>query len=311
VASDFEQWLAQFPTKEARQDHLNRCGGTEYRGANCERTVFAPESITDPIPYREIEGGVSYGVNLDGTEDGRETETTCAHENFVHPDGATGVDNQLYRFLGCLRNARSGAFRSHESERGGLRVVEHQKLRILLEVRGVDNEQNDSDVDVFLYQSSDLLITDMNSMPVPWQTQTVDATIPAVQMHGRIEDGVLITEPADAYWEDLTWMAFEPAVLVRGSQLQLKLTETGAKGLRTGYVDADSWWRTRRFLQTWEFYNDSPPSTYEALHRLADGYKDPETGQCTALSSAIELDFTRVYIRHPDEDEKSELASLK
>ena len=36
-----------------------------------------------------------------------------------------------------------------------------------------------------------------------------------------------------------------------------------------------------------------------ALHRLADGYKDPKTGACTALSSALHIEFARANLIHP------------
>ena len=40
-------------------------------------------------------------------------------------------------------------------------------------------------------------------------------------------------------------------------------------------------------------------SLYRELRRLADGYPDPKTGQMTAISSALNVKFTQVYIAHP------------
>lgn len=44
----------------------------------------------------------------------------------------------------------------------------------------------------------------------------------------------------------------------------------------------------------------SSPSQYKALNRLADGYPDPETGRNTAISSAVTVKFTQVYVPQPD-----------
>jgi len=46
-------------------------------------------------------------------------------------------------------------------------------------------------------------------------------------------------------------------------------------------------------------------SEYAALRRLADAYPDPETGTNTAISSAVEVTLTQVYIVHPEEQRTS------
>jgi hypothetical protein len=46
--------------------------------------------------------------------------------------------------------------------------------------------------------------------------------------------------------------------------------------------------------------NYSAPAQYEGMHRLADGGKDPATGQCKAISTAYKVEFTRALIVHSD-----------
>jgi hypothetical protein len=41
------------------------------------------------------------------------------------------------------------------------------------------------------------------------------------------------------------------------------------------------------------------PSIYVAAHQIADGYPDPKTGQCAALSSAHNFSAVAAYIIHP------------
>lgn len=296
VHNNRENWEAQFPTQAQRQAHLNRCGSLTNRGPNCENAWSVPDIVEDPLPFREVEGRVSYGVNLDGTSDGGATDRTCAHEKFVSPEGEPAVDNQYYRFIGCERFVQGG--QHHADQNASVRVSQYQINRVLLEVKGVDDEQNDDRVEVTMYRGKDRLIVDAADKAVPWQSQTIDTSIPPVQLQGKIANGVLITEPADVVWEGI---AFERRMRIRGMSLRLKLTGVKAEGLRVGYVDVEQLWQSYSHTAKWggNIYGASGPAAYEAMHRLADGFKDPQTGACTALSSARQFEFVRAYLIHP------------
>lgn len=302
VHSSKENWQALFPTRAARQAHFDRCGGIDNRGPDCENVLIAPELAQDPLPYREVTGSKSYGSNLDGTEDGRETATTCAHQNFVHPDGTSGIDNQMYRLLGCHKWVNAGGEYAPSNIKQSAKedIYDFRTNRTVMEIREVDDEQNDEHVEVVLYRGNDSLVVDAEGHAVPWQSQRIDADTPPQHLRGRIVQGELITEPTDISSSVASYFPHVLPVWIRGAQFRLRLSETGAEAVRTGYVDAASWWRWRRTVTGFgSVAGDSPPSLYEALHRLADGYKDPETGACTALSSATKLEFVRAHIRHP------------
>ena len=298
VYTSKQNWLAQFPTRSARKAHFDRCGGMDNRGPNCENVLINPESAHDPLPFREVKGQKSYGVNLDGTEDGRASATTCAHEKFVHPDGTRGIDNQFYRLLGCVNIFHSGMFSPLGLKSTFQLMLSNSRgYRLVLEIRGVDDEINDDDVDVAIYYGKDPLAVDANGNALPWQSQRVNDDLQPQHLRGRIVNGVVITQAADVT-TPLTYLQFRPA-LVRGFRLRLQLTAIGAEGMSSGYVDAASWWRLRRTgLLMGSLAGDSPPALYGALHRLADGYKDPSTGACTGLSSAQGLQFVRAYVLH-------------
>jgi hypothetical protein len=80
--------------------------------------------------------------------------------------------------------------------------------------------------------------------------------------------------------------------------LRLKLEGDRATGLRLGYIDINRLWQSYSRTAKWggQIYGGSGPSAHAALQELADGYRDPETGSCTALSSALQLDFVRAHI---------------
>lgn len=301
VHSSVENWRAQFPTVEARKAHYARCAGIDNRGPDCENVLIAPDSVDDPLPYREVQGSKSFGKNLDRNEDGKATSTTCAHENFSHPDGAKGIDNQFYRLVGCQRIVRGGGLFSPSAGKtnSNARLLAYRHLRILMEISEVDNELNDDHVKVSIYQSRDPLTVGAENNAIPWQSHRVDPAIPAQRLEGKIVNGELVTKPADVRFPEAHISAFG-YILVRGASFSLKLSENGAEGLRTGYIDAASWWRARRIaIAAGIVAGDSPPALYRALNRLADGYKDPKSRQCTALSSALKLEFVKAYVLHP------------
>jgi hypothetical protein len=297
VRTNKQNWEAQFPTRAARQRQLARCGGDPVnRGPNCENVWFNPDVIKDPLPFREATANVARGLNLDRASDGRETKTTCAHQKFMSPDGEPGIDNQFLRFFGCHTSLVEPASTRQVFY---FQIQTNPLYRLLLEVVDRKDRQDGNNVDVRLYQGGDHLIVDAAGRAVPWQSQQIHGP-PLYQSHGRITDGVLETEPADVTFSQVD-SSDSDQLLVRGMRLRLKLDKDGAGGLIAGYLDVPQFWReySQTFARNHDLWGGSGPSSYEALHRLADGYKDPTTGACTALSWAREYDFVRAYLIHP------------
>jgi hypothetical protein len=290
--SDRDNWEAEFPTQAARKKQLNRCGDFQNRGPNCENVWFTPEAIKDPLPFRGVTGKISYGVHL-----GAAAGNTCPHEEFTSPEGETGIDNQYYRFLGC------GVYQRDNFPEKTMRVwiKQNSVLRWLLEIDGVNSKQGDGAVEVTLSRGKDPLIVDAAGKALPWQSQRIDENAPpesVYHLHGKMVNGVITTEPTDIMWVE--WMA-EPRLLIRGMTLRIHLTPTGAEVLRVGYIDVEQLWHgfSQYGSTMGTVVGASGPSTYAALHQLADGYKDPTTGACTALSSARKYEFVRAHVIHP------------
>jgi len=84
--------------------------GEFMRGPGGENICNNPKSfMNDPRHpvFRGTASKVAYGMNLDGTPDGRATANTCGHQKFAGVSGEPGIDNQLYRAVGCSKLARS------------------------------------------------------------------------------------------------------------------------------------------------------------------------------------------------------------
>jgi hypothetical protein len=289
-----ENFRAQFPTDADRKSFEERYSYYTNRGPNGENVFYNPGLVNDSLPMREIKGSKAIGLNLDGRVDSND---------FLSPAGEPGIDNQLYRVVGCI-----GGFRS----KGVIFENSNEKLRtsifnrILIEITGVDSVVNDAAVEITTYRGLDPLTQDGARNVVPFTTQRIDTRRGGRFVHhlkGRIVDGVLISEPQDVIlpWEQQTGTATERPI--QQMQLRLQLTPTGATGLMGGYHDIENWWLS--FSKIWgsgqiaDISGWSAPTVYQSLHRYADAFPDPKTGANTAISAAYTVEFTRAFIAHP------------
>jgi hypothetical protein len=254
-----------------------------------------PTTAPEAFAFHEVQGKVSFGLNLDGK---------VGPNDFAGPDGEQGIDNQLYRVIGCIANYRTaGTIYHFENEF----MRRYDNDRVLIELSGVDSLKNDPDVTVTTYRGLDGLLTDATGTnAIPGGTQRIDMRWGKdyiQKLKGRIVDGILITEPADRI--EIPWgVTFNTSgyQVFRGMRLKLKLTPQAAEGVLAGYVDVDSF--TYHLNTSWSTHHHSygqlsSPSEYRAMRRLADGYPDPKTGANTAISSAVTVKFAQVFARHP------------
>jgi len=287
-----EQFDALFPARdgEVRTELQTRLAREGDR--------FHLSTEPDSFPFHDAQGTYAYGVNLDGRAD---------DDDFLSPTGVEGVDNQLHRALGCIPIYRGpdGAF-YHFSN---LFMYGNAYNRWLIEITGLDDLRNDDEVTVSFYRGLDDLMTDASGTGfVAGGTQRVDGRWGrsfVQHVPGRITDGVLTTEPTEQ--TKFPWSF--PGIgggfhLFRDFQLELELTPQMATGILAGYVDVEQY--SHRLNRNWTTHHQSygalsAASLYRAMKRLADGHPDPETGENTAISSAVDIKMHQVYIVHPRE----------
>ncbi len=306
-------WWYELPRKERAEitengfkSHASRYIMEMARGPNQEDVCMNPTSIFDP-PLRVVEGRFGYGENLDGTEDGHATAKTCAHKKFVSPDGKTGIDNQMYRLVGCTFGWRkSGMVELNANESRGTSGLG----MILIEITGVKDPRNSDDVTVSFYRSIDQYTLDSNGRPLPFSTYRIDTldgkALYGDSLKGRIKDGVLTTARGDVtipYYGTNNFM--RPVIKDMGLRLEIAADGATASGMITGYYDMErflySVGSTGQVIQTAQF---SCPAMYVAAHKLADGYPDPKTGECTMLSGAFKITAYSAFVLHPERDKR-------
>jgi hypothetical protein len=279
-----EQFKKLFPDDGTRRSLAD----TELRR---EIEGWFPTPAPDGFDFHEATGTTALGMNLDGKVDSRD---------FRSPDGQEGVNNQLYRALGCINSYRGpqGANDFFDNEEIG----KDDYNRLILEVSGIDTLSDSRNVTVTIYRGRDPLLADAGGTSyLPGGTQRIDLRWGwrfVQRFHGKIEGGVLSTEPGDLAFP---WATFGlPAdEYIRDARFRVKLTPTEAEGMIAGYVDLETW-----YLQTMKSESThhqsygqlSPPSLYKAFRRVADAYPDATSGANTAMSSALRAKFVQVFV---------------
>ena len=257
-----------------------------------EIETWHPSTEPDGFEFLEVEGEFSWGLNLDGE---------VGPNDFVHPDGSPGIDNEVYRAVGCVIGFRGpdGVEFIFQNKA----IVDERYNRMMVELTEVDDLENDDSVTVTVYRGMDRLLTDATgSRVVSGGTQRVDRRWGQNlirQTEARIVDSVLITEPIGDLiipWQNLSVPSIQ---LFRDARFELDLSAERATGLLAGYADVDTWYyQLIRNDSTHHLSNGqiSGISLYKALRRLADAYPDPETGENTAISTALDIKMTQVFI---------------
>ena len=296
--NELDMFAKAFPSKEAQADFIKKNGFYYFRGPHRENAWLYPERVTEPVPYKEVKSKVGLGRNLDGDVDGQGTATTCPHENFVDTQGKRGIDNQLYRVLGCHAGWKPGG--PLISFQKDYIITDSKFFRILLEVSDVDDTVNDPDVLVSVYRGHDDLVRDDTGRSVPWQTQTVDARHPEVitRHRGYIKEGVLHTK--DGLIRTPMIRVTTPTEFRIDGHFEIKLAGDRAEGMLVGYHNIETFWKDYRHsgMGGASVVVQTGPNTYKALKHYADGDRDPVTGQCRAISAAYQVEATAVFLRH-------------
>lgn len=250
-----------------------------------------PTSVPDP-KLKTVQGHEGLGFNLDGKD---------SAEDFVDTEtGERGVDNQLYRALGCIGSLRGtpDARPTHPSIQWDM--VRDQMPAWLVEISGIDDTQNDDDVEVSVYRAIEPVVRDATAEPQADMTFHIDPS-PRTEnrVRGKIKDGVLVTEPFDFY------MIGDPFAIpeydLGNARLRFTWDANGnMNGILGGYQD----WE----MIYWSFASGGSvneanvsidvPGIYYVLRNFADGRPDPKTGMNMAISASYVVEAIPAFIEH-------------
>ena len=125
---------------------------------------------------------------------------------------------------------------------------------------------------------------------------------------GRIEDGILTTDPVDLRLK-IKQQTQDNAVFLRDARIR---AEVDGEGRIVGILGA--YWDAANF---WSMMNDHTiggtpqgrnaafnrgfmcAGLYHAIPRVADGHPDPTTGRCTSISTALHFEAKPAFVIRP------------
>ena len=283
--------------------NLNAKQIEEEHGREVSTDCDDPGAHPDPGFLTLDTPGALTGLDLDGITSSSDAPGRCAHDDFRDPSGAPGIDHQMWRVVGCTRGYQRGDL-IDDYGRGAVRTG---SFTALIELRGLDDPVDDDLVEVRFFSSEDEVPTGAAGEPLAGGSFAPhpDPRFHSAATTGRVRDGVLTTDPVDLRLQ-IEIQVIDSAYWIRDAVLEVALTPDGAaSGLLAGYWDVENFYEMmgRHYLASLaaRFLGYTCPGLYRALHALADGHPDPETGACTSLSAAWEVEAIPAFIVHAEE----------
>lgn len=275
-------------------------------GMRGDVNTCADPTVAGPDPHYHTMSDTSaggYGIDLDGqnsTRNSRAPAGMCAQDDFRGADGRRGVDNQYARLTACTGQPtvypenHTGWLPPEPQAAGQENSMLEGSWGVLIALRGVDNLENDPEVEVGIYANNDpIQLNPTRDRAVPNATYAPDQD-PRYRSvtRGRIVNGVLTTEPVDVVFQ------FGGGGQARDRVINRAVIE--ARFLSNGEIEGvlGGWWPVEQLYQFQYAFGGSPfafavgsaigrtcHGAYHAMYEMADGDYDPETGRCTSLST--------------------------
>ncbi len=255
-----------------------------------------PASHPDPN-HELVSGPYAWGFNLDGKEGDAATA-------FEDPEtGEQGVDNQLFRAVGCydVYNISLPVRPLLEETVWSTQLFGSRHAGAWLFAITGENLSADGPATVSFYRAIRRLRRDAFGKALPDATYVVEPDSFTVgTLRGAIRNGVFITEPGN----ETVILEGEPPTFTKmelaKARLRLNLHEDrSATGYMAGYQPwADFWFMNASGGE--QFSAVDVVALYYNLKKLADAKPDPRTGENTSISATYRVDAAPAFLVRPD-----------
>lgn len=290
-----EEFNALYRKFAIREDGANICTNMEWFDRPAQKTV---------------QGKTAAGFNLDGDASGDATQSGCAHDNFTGRDGTPGVDNQYWRAIGCLEK-----FRPHKgqppqtSQHFGMSLANGENAQVIL-LRGVDSWLQDDDVEIIYANTPDRALVDSQRNFLHGASYAATNTPGGPnRFRGRIVNGTIEAHTPHLQLRQVYYLGAGLRGLditgtrtkwdFRDAQLRLSLQPDGSiKGMLGGYQPVLTSLITPHLGGSGAALGADYDcaAMYAAVLKMADGHRDPETGQCTTISTTIDIKAVPAFV---------------
>jgi hypothetical protein len=243
----------------------------------------------------EIEPGVAPGFDLDNRISKADDETSCGHEDYISPEGTPGIDNQLASIAPLFDLFGIGA-----AETLIQNAIDEGGLLLLLQIDGVDDLQNDSEVIVTLRAGHGIPLLGTDGLLLSGQTFHLHPDTPDDRAEiASIEEGVLEAGPFAATLPIVVF-GIQYELVVEDARLRAVWTEE--KGLVSGVFGGQVSLETLYTIgETAAMDDGSVLPAIRAVFQGAGDMAQDEDGACQAVSAALVFTGVSAFF-FPDED---------
>jgi hypothetical protein len=279
-------------TRKENANELDRRWKAYAFGPNGTNVCTHPDMFERPV-QRTVKSKFAWGLDLDNGN----ASDTCPHESFETPTGEKGIDNQEYRAMGCTIIWRGIDGIAGDQEVGTRQYHLSGQWTQVFILKGVDSLERDDDVEVIYANTPDRPIVDLNGKFLRGASFTVSDQLPRHRnvLKGRIRNGVLSTEVKDIILSEASGggpRGFRQKWDFRKGRLRLTFQSDGSlTGILGGYRPVFDTIKTHSYggAGSAVVAGIDCASELVTLKKMADGIKDPKTGECTAVSSAVRI----------------------
>ncbi len=265
-----------------------------------------PQTVKDPM-MKSVDGKFGFGFDLDK----RGAGTPGSFEDPETHD--KGVDNQLFRALGCIHNYRAAPpDRASDTEQWWYLIQDSQQAW-LLSINS-DDFSKDGPATLTFDRALEHPSRDANSNTRPNMTYRID---PDPRSHLEVK-GELKNKVFHAATDQTLFMVGDVLVL---QSLELHKLHARIKLLPDGSIDGfiggyEPW--LERFYAIGHGGNNFEqnvghdlPGIYHLLRRNADAEPDPKTGQNMAISATWRIEAVPAYAVPVSKDSKLQASNKK
>lgn len=300
---------------EEDPDYFRRISRQVGSTPDGQNICMHPEAAGPDPTWQMVSDTVNVdGIDLDGSGSGApRSGNTCAHRDFSDGHGRRGIDNQFYRVIGCLSGFQSNG-QGNEFQIEMLTGA----WGILMTLEGVDSIQNDPEVEVGFYANADPIQLSANRKPLSFASYAMkqQSKYRAVT-RGRIVNGVLTMKPVDVRFV-YTVNSMATDRVLRDAQIRMTFTSDGGlEGILGGYTPVEDMYDVQFGSRSGRTANGelapdrlrigtsegrsralgySCQGAYHAMYEAADGHPNPETGQCTSISTQYRIRLTPAFV---------------
>lgn len=264
-------WLAVGCTDAAKDT-----SGGEAEIQACDQPEKTQVAIITEMRFARIDdAGVSWGADLDQSTSG------CGVDDVVDPEGNGGIDNSFGTLIPILELTEGAAIEVYIQD-----LINRGEVLIMLEMEDVDDEQDDTCVDVNLLRGLGEPTVGTDKIIESGQTFDRNLELPQSRTEGQsLQDGSLIATPLQF---ELPFNIFDIALdfTLHGSTLRF---DQGIDGHHTGYVAGGLFINEIIDFVDGRQDIDIGDLIIDLVETRADLWPD-DNGQCQGISVVFEFD---------------------